>query len=255
MGNRIHQIQTTFAVVVPIYKPHLSPHDLLSLESLFNVVNNASIYLICPNINFCNDLPSHYRSQYEIIELDPAYFESVQTYNKLLLSSSFYELFIKYTYILIFQTDAFIFRNDIEKYCSLNYDYIGAPWVNWYWSEFYASHISFPRRVLKRIGFNKFNLVGNGGFSLRKVSSAIFNCKFFKKKLEGFNYNEDYFFSFYINSYNPFYRVAPLDIALDFAFDENPQEAFSLNSNKLPMACHAWPKYYSFWEQYINIKQ
>lgn len=247
--------QTVFAVVVPIYKRDLNSSEFLSLKTLFNVVDNADIYIVCPNASYCDNISLNYSNLFHIIELGSACFESIESYNKLLLSASFYDLFLKYKYILIYQTDAFIFNNEILRFCSLNYDYIGAPWINWFWSDFYAGHISFPRRVLKRFGYKKFNMVGNGGFSLRKVSSARFYCRLFKKKIESFNYNEDYFFSFYINSYNPFYKVAPFNIALEFAFDENPKEAFLLNSNKLPMGCHAWPKHISFWEQYINLNK
>jgi hypothetical protein len=153
--------------------------------------------------------------------------------------------------LLICQPDAWIFKDEVMDWCNKGYDYIGAPWVNWKWSEFAASHITLPRTILGRLGYKQFNLVGNGGFSLRKVSSVITNLKIFKHALKSFNENEDYFFSFYINSYNPFFKIPLAEEALKFCFDENPDECFSLNNNQLPMACHAWPKYHSFWKKYI----
>ena len=67
----------------------------------------------------------------------------------------------------------------------------------------------------------------------------------------GFDLNEDYFFSFYLTSYNPFFKIPSVKKALKFSFDENPDKAFALNNNLLPMACHGWPKYKKFWKNYI----
>jgi hypothetical protein len=55
-----------------------------------------------------------------------------------------------------------------------------------------------------------------------------------------------------VPSYNPFFKIPKVSEALQFAFDENPDQALKLNNGDLPMGCHAWPKYKSFWRNYIN---
>lgn len=74
-------------------------------------------------------------------------------YNKLLTSSSFYDS-IPTDLFLITQTDAMIIPKNKDKISEfLEYDYVGAPW-------------NTP-------GFFLHNLVGNGGFSLRRKSKML----------------------------------------------------------------------------------
>lgn len=183
---------------------------------------------------------------------DQKYFLDISGYNQLLLSISFYKRFVQFKYILIYQLDSWIFKDDLDYWCDLKYDYIGAPWVDWFWSELHAKSMTLPRKIVSKLGYKNFNLVGNGGFSLRNVHSCLANLKLFQFCVSRFKQNEDYFFSFFINSYNPFFRVSPLEIALKFSFDENPQKAFELNNNQLPMGCHAWHKYPGFWNDKIK---
>jgi hypothetical protein len=77
---------------------------------------------------------------------------TIDQYNLLLFSRFFYDN-IKTETFLIFQTDTLISEVHASKiYNFLEYDYVGAPWVN------------------KQ---NDFEAVGNGGFSLRKKSKMI----------------------------------------------------------------------------------
>ncbi len=97
-------------------------------------------------------------------------------YNRLLSNSQFWSYF-NTEYVLIFQTDTFI-RKQIPDVFFL-YDYIGSPWA---W---------FPNGIKRR--------VGNGGFSLRKVSKM-------KEICNKYNFNpeqeeaEDVFFCKYIET-------------------------------------------------------
>jgi hypothetical protein len=250
-------IKHQLAVVIPIYKSTISDMERVSLEQCVKVLNSYPIVFVCSS-----KLDTSYYQKYSsdgtffyFEHFQNEYFESIQGYNKLLLSKDFYNRFRNYKYIFIYQLDAYIFKDNLQYYISKNIDFIGAPWINWYWSEFYARHLTLPRRLLYKIGIRKFKYVGNGGFSLRKVSAFSFNLSLFSKSAAAFDKNEDFFFSYYINSFNPFFKVASFKDALSFAFDENPGDAFVINNNQLPMGCHAWPKYLeSFWDQYIEYK-
>ena len=46
---------------------------------------------------------------------DPGYFKSIQGYNRLLLSTGFYERFLASAYLLICQLDVFVFRDDLAE--------------------------------------------------------------------------------------------------------------------------------------------
>lgn len=72
------------------------------------------------------------------------------------MSPQFYEKFLSFYYILIYQLDAFVFYDALEFFCSLGYDYIGASVA---YSSWYGYKEKNPR-------------VGNGGFSLRKVKAC-----------------------------------------------------------------------------------
>ena len=80
------------------------------------------------------------------------------TYSALLKMPQFYENFINWSHVLIYQTDALLFRKIPDFY--FNYDYIGAPWIeNNQWTKYNA---------------------GNGGFSLRNVKACIRACECFR---------------------------------------------------------------------------
>lgn len=240
-------------IIIPLYKNNPDDFEIASIRRVVTLCQNKySIVFICgselnvsiyeqlfPNIGF--------------VKFYDFFFESVSAYNRLMLSPFFYKRFLDYEYILISQTDSWLFEDRIWEWCLKDYDYIGAPWINWEWSEYYSRHLTFPRRLLSRIGYKNFNMVGNGGFSLRKIKSFIRNLTFFESAAKRFVHNEDYFFSFYITSYNPFFRIPKVSEALLFSFDVKPEIAIELNNYKLPMACHAWEKNYNFWKEYIII--
>lgn len=238
-------------VVIPVYKEQLNEAECLSLNQCLRVLCNHPITLAAPQ--------SLDTKKY--LELSPHitvkrfadfYFNNIEGYNKLMLSKKFYKHFTDYKYILIYQLDAWIFKDELEYWCSKDYDYIGAPWLDHWWASFAAGHITFIRTFFHKLGYRKFNLVGNGGFSLRKVRSAIFNLGLYRYAAGKFKGNEDYFFSFFINSYNPFFKIPPANEALNFSFDVNPAECYSANGFKLPMGCHGWNKHLDFWKAFIH---
>jgi hypothetical protein len=86
---------------------------------------------------------------------------TLSMYNELLTSPAFYESIPTDTF-LIFQTDSMIFPQHVHLLNQfLAYDYVGAPLV---YSLFHS--------LLENTGIN-VNMVGNGGFSLRKKSKML----------------------------------------------------------------------------------
>ena len=104
---------------------------------------------------------------------------SINDYNSLLFSSSFYDN-IKTELFLIFQTDTMIcsnYKNNIYNF--LNYDYVGSPW-----------NVNF---------FNLNRYVGNGGLSLRRKSKMLEIINKFSDQIKGFNEDVVFSIKFYDN--------------------------------------------------------
>ena len=238
-------------MVIPVYKKEISNAEYLSLKQCVQILGNHTIVLVAPE-SLNTEAYTKLSAKISVKRFNDFYFQNIEGYNKLMLSKIFYKHFTDYTYILIYQLDAWIFKDQLEYWFGKNYDYIGAPWVNHPWTEFAAGHSTFIRTVFYKLGYRHFNTVGNGGLSLRKVSSILFNLKLYRYVLKRFKGNEDYFFSFYINSYNPFFKIPSLKEALQFSFDINPSLGFKLNNCQLPMGCHGWNKHNEFWGQFIK---
>jgi hypothetical protein len=100
--------------------------------------------------------------------------------------------------------------------------------------------------------------IGNGGFSLRKVSSHLrvsiekqstINY-FLERSNEHSEFNEDVFWG----TQNPDFVYPGLREALSFSIDDYPEICFRQNQNKLPFGCHGWskPLKIDFWKDKIN---
>jgi hypothetical protein len=212
-------------------------------------------------------------------------FSTWEEYNSLLKSIKFYEKIIQFKFLLIVQTDAFVFSNRLIDFCK--YDYVGAPW--------------------KRDSFKFINgRVGNGGFSLRNVNKICYVLKS-KKRMFSFvsllhlNFKHEYKFGsmirkngfkrftllqifklfslsmyqyLFINTFRksfcleslmedslfgvltPYhfnsFIVPEVETAVQFSIDENPELFFQHNDGRLPIGCHAFVKNYNnFWNKYI----
>ena len=222
------------AVVIPFYHHDLTAYEQISFRQCLNVLDKYPIILIVPNGMDEKFYPHVENIIYE--KVPDKWLKSVRTYNKMMLSEEFYRRFLCYEYILMYQLDAFIFSNQLEHFCNMGYDYIGAPWL--YGAPYYLNQ--------KHCVW----YVGNGGFSLRKVSSCIRLLKERKEMLTDDSMNEDLFFSM---GKSDTFKVAPIDIALSFSFEQEIEKCYHKNNEKLPFGCHAWERYhFNFWKPYIE---
>jgi hypothetical protein len=109
-----------------------------------------------------------------------------------------------------------------------------------YWERFcagrpvYLNYLNLPRKYLKRLKI--FN----------NIQRDIKLC------LQANAHHEDIFISEKAVKYYPEFKIAPLEVALRFAFDEVPRVCFEMNNYRLPFGCHAWFKSdREFWEPYL----
>jgi hypothetical protein len=244
-------------VVIPIYKTTLLNFEIQSLNRCVEILGQHSIVFVHPEsldvstINFDGRISSE--------KFPDHYFKSVFGYNRLMLTASFYERFSHSKFILIYQLDAYVFRDELLYWCSKDYDYIGAPWITTP-NKGFKKVLSLFDSKKKKARSEIFYKVGNGGFSLRKVSTHIANSKKMKLVIEqnlkrsedDFRIMEDVFWSS-VPKFDPSFLIPDYKEGLKFAFDRKPKLALKLNNNKLPFGCHGFekPKVKNFWSQII----
>lgn len=258
------------AIVIPFHKASISNNEELSIKYLEKYLKGFDKFLILPN--FIKRPSFKIQEVKKIINFPDEYFTSVPKYCEMLNTKMFYNKFTDYKYILIYQLDVLVFSNQLLKWCNKGYDFIGAPFFNSIIGKF-----SFKDGIPATTG-------GNGGFSLRKVSSflkvidiaeklatknsinplirklwfliAVLTNQAHKIWLnappQDYPFNEDGFWSYEAPKYYPKFKVAPFKEALKFSFERFPRKCFRLNRNQLPFGCHAWRKYdEQFWKPYI----
>lgn len=262
-------------IIVPVYKSigNLSEMEVCSLRQLKAVLGHYPVCIVAAENFAVDDYVQYFNCSNIFTEKFKEYFfKDISSYNRLCLSRSFYERFLPFNYMLIYQLDAYVFRDDLAYWIKQGYDFIGAP--------FYQN----CRGVFDEILWQ----VGNGGFSLRSVKksyklvSAIhfyrnllrasrkLRCENFITKLlkkTGIidlslihsivlnRYNEDVVHGVHAKEIIKDFRVAPVQTAWRFSFEGNPSHLYQLNHNQLPFGCHGWDKYEpEFWEHFINVK-
>ena len=261
-------------IVIPIYKEKLNNLEKISIDRCFEVFSQKKIVFI-----HSIDLDiSFYQENYRDLSYEsfPSFFfNSVQSYNQLMMSYSFYKRFIRYDYMLIYQTDCYVFRDELDFWSNLNYDYIGGIW--------FENYTGNPEEG------NKIWFAGNGGFSLRRIKKIATLLKPLSKiekyilsKVKDFRYfraflfkslrikdyatflathykeNEDVFF-YELNKKN-ILSVPVVDNALLFSWDRRPDFLHDL-LGRLPFGAHGWcrtDKPYEnnlcFWEKIIDTE-
>jgi hypothetical protein len=280
-------------VCVPIYKSFPNWYEIISFNQCVSVLHRHKITIVTfedINLDYYTKILDTNKNNYSIRTFNNEFFESVEGYNRLLLSTLFYKGFVEYEYLFIHQLDAYVFEDRLVEWCSLGLDFIGAPLIE----DKYG--------VENKYFLNDFN----GGFSLRKIEYCIkllsykgpiikpskvyeitkkeFNTSFLKtivytlfrsfgrqnniKYFINKNYiNEDLLFTLglhisWINSHINeneswiFPKLPNISTAINFAFERYPAYLFELNNNELPFGCHAWEKYEyeTFWRKYIVAK-
>lgn len=234
--------------LVPIYKAELNLLEMYSLNYSLDALKGRTVIFIGPK----NLDRSYYLEHYSAIPFeafDAPCFESVEEYNRLLLSPSFYERYSDYEFILILQTDAIILRDELDYWCAQPFDYIGAPWPEGY--ELFVNLGLFEGQYGKHVKV----AVGNGGLSLRRNRKCISLLKEFEIAISVFastGSSEDLFFSVMASLSGDF--IVPNEItASRFSLELSPSYYFHVNGGRMPMGGHAWWRHEpEFWQAYLR---
>lgn len=266
------------AIVVPLSSaPELTGDEKISMSQLVHHLGHYDKYLIAPKGSTISEEGFH------VLRFSNKFFGSAAAHGKLLQFIEFYRNFEDYQYILFYHLDSLVFSDDLSKWCSRGFDYIGAPWIC-------CADSPWVDR----------SRVGNGGFALLNVDRAIkVICNRYRKDISSYwldllmrhvpprvifllghltifrwkwiqrlirewhetqnptlhNRNNDIFWSDHAVNYLPDFKVATVEDGLKFAFEVSPRLCFALNGNQMPFGCHAWTRYdRDFWESQLVEK-
>lgn len=251
------------AIIIPFYRNIITDYEKIALQQCERVLYAHPKIAIKPQsltlpetadlINFDT-----------IISFNDDYFKSLAGYNHLMMSAEFYERFLEYEYMLIYQMDCFTFKDELTYWCNQNLDYIGAPWIRKTYHK-NAVELLFVKIQQYFAGWSKQTAsdtptqrqlnyqVGNGGLSLRRVKKFYDLCNTMKPVIDfylsqkGNLYNEDVFWSIEVNRRKQVLSIPSYQTALKFAFEVPPIKPHLLNEQNLPFGCHDWDRYDDFW--------
>lgn len=249
--------QPSSIVVIPLYTTALSRDGAMALRQNLSILGRHPISIVCPEgLDLAPLAPVLGGAKVEVQRFAPEWFRGVEGYNRLMLSEPFYARFQSFDYLLVCQTDAFVFEDRLDAWVAKGYDYLGAPWV--------ARERTALRRALFRLNNVLRRLsgkppksdeylfkVGNGGFSLRRVSTMLRIVRELRAEIDHHLANpdwrayhvEDQFISLLAPRLLPGgMRIPDWRGAIDFCIDRRPAYALRLNGGTLPFACHGFDK-------------
>lgn len=139
------------AIVVPLStRDNLTSDELVSLRHLDYYLGDYDRFLLVPE----GHTPG--LSGFGVKRFPGKYFGSAGAHGKLLSNAMFYREFLDYEFVFFYHLDSLAFSNQVEAWCATDLDYIGPPWIHCDATAW----VDRPR-------------VGNGGFTLLRVSSAL----------------------------------------------------------------------------------
>lgn len=258
-------------ILIPVYKLTPSTDEAASLHQLEIILGKWEIRFVCPKTLDMSAYDTITNTCYTKERFEDHYFEGISGYNTLMRDNTFYRRFKEYEYMLIYQLDAWVFKDELQYWCNQGYDYVGAPWF-----KHFRSHEE------------EYNLwrVGNGGLSLRRIKKFL-ECTqreapvysfwsllrqggshFFRNLIRYIRYPnnmgwfidhcastwEDGFFCIDLAETIHSLKVPKPEEAAMFSFERSPKFLFEkVTQRKLPFGCHAWRRYHfdEFWKQHI----
>jgi glycosyltransferase involved in cell wall biosynthesis len=245
-------------IAIPLYTAQPGVAEADSLRQCFKILGGKhQIVFFGPeslDTTFYEKIVSEFGMRWSFEAFPDAYFESPLTYSKLLLIQDFYHRFSHAKYMLVYQLDCWVFRDELSLWCEKGYDYIGAPWFEGYAEADKDSPIISPS--------------GNGGFSLRKIGSFIDCLHTLAGKITDVDDPEadtiDETFAqqhediIVVNLFPKLlagFTIAPVEDAMRFSLEMFPERLYAL-TGELPFGCHAYQRFSpEFWARYIDLPE
>ena len=211
-------------VAMITHKQSLSGEEERSFKRCIDICSpNRDVYVVIPD-NVSQDYYRNLPDALKIKTVGHEWLSSYRNYNLFLCSDALYSMFTDYDYVLIYQTDCWIYEDRLDEFVALGYDYYGAPWP----------HMK--------------DGVGNGGFSLRRVSKMR---EMVAKYPPVSDLNEDVWFC---QNHGSDMKICDLKTACNFSMEVVTKKYTDLIDVR-PMGLHG-KMVKKFWgePQYINWK-
>lgn len=256
-------MNTLVKIIIPLYRETLNRWESAALANNMKQLSAYQTIFLKPEDVDVSAVTNAY-PQAQVMSVSPDWLgtkRGIAGYNEMMMSQRFYDLFADTEYILICHTDAWIFRDDLLRWCRSGYDLVAAPWPvrpryrrfpfkQYLWLK---RRLSTPAHGISRL--DMFGKIGNGGLCLRRVSAFSSACQRHADEIARFNslsdtmHNEDIFWALV-----PMELTRPsVEEALQFAFDLKPRVCWQLNGQQLPMGCHGYmhKSRVEFWQKFI----
>ncbi len=262
------------AIALFTHKSTFSELEMISVRQCSAMLSAYSIYVVYPDHLRKDTFPVEIRKSMELLPMPSRWFRTIRDYNRMKILPLLYETFSRFHYLLTYETDAFVFRDDLIAWCDEAWDYIGAPWFEGVYDVDENS---------------AFTGVGNSGFSLRKISSCRKVMKSFRyitpakqvftdprwirhkglkrvaamaanvtvrnrfhSSMNSWKGNEDFFWGLHADRRFSWWRTADYDSASRFSFEANAPRLYQ-EIGGLPFGCHKWTEIHrDFWRPHIE---
>ena len=252
-----HAPSKLVSVIIPIYTLDMTPRERAALRQALTVLKAHDIVVVTPVGLDLSSLPGWlgmdacWRQEC----FAESFFAGREGYNRLMTSAEFYERFLDSEFVLVCQTDVWIFSDSLREWCQTGYDYIGAPWLPnpKAVKGFYPIHrLEFLiKRLCHSYSTSLKYKVGNGGFSLRRTGKFAELARRHAAEIASLRQNEhgiksfeDVIWSKAVNEWQPgALLIAPWDVALRFSVEGHVGYALSLLEGDLPMGTHAYSRF------------
>ncbi|MFC1680373.1 DUF5672 family protein [Pseudomonadota bacterium] len=268
-----HRKNNSVIVLIFAHKEEPDNDELISLRQCVRVLGHHPMRLVLPSgisaETYLREAPN------VVVDPIPAnWLASLRDYNRLKIHPFLYRRYREFEFILTYELDAFVFRDELQLWCDRGWDYIGAPWFD----GFQNASADSPM-----IG------AGNSGFSLRRIPSMLRVTRSLRwtqrphqlvqdwkdrpatfrstgrllKDLcvrnntfwlfNDYSGPEDMFWGLIVPERFPWFRIAPPEEAMRFSFEVNPRRLYQECDNRLPFGCHKWKTYDpAFWRSFIE---
>jgi Protein of unknown function (DUF5672) len=240
-------------IAIPCYRAEMLAHETIALERCVDVLAAHPKILVAPQSLDLEPLLVRH-PDLRVERFADEFFSGIAGYNRLMLSDEFYARFEQYDFMLVHQLDCFVFSDQLLNWCAKGYDYVGAPWLppgatpNFLQDVRNATRRARARRENKDFSLQYFYGVGNGGFSLRRITAMRRTLRELQSQAAEYRLqntalcNEDLFFSIEANRFSQHLRLPSYKVASKFAWETEPSKAAAMNRGRLPFGCHGWNK-------------
>lgn len=272
-------MRKSVAIVIPVWKEDYTKFEKISFQQCCSILKKHTFFLITYrglNLKKYTDILEQNSVDFKVVFFNRNSFRSIESYSQLVLTVGFYSRFIRYKYILLYQIDCFVFRDELEYWVDTGYSYIGAPWLEGYHQAEYGdpvmgagngglslrnvgahlrtllsfSYIEKPKTFPGNRGSSRSLHFLNGWLSWLK-NVTIKNNTFFL--FNNYELNEDVFWVDIAANNFSWFTIPDWEVAALFSVEVQPKYFFELNNRKIPFGCHAWWTYdLDFWKPYIE---